>query len=113
MADTFHLKTKFVDAPECRFYKRRTGKGKHLLGIKRNGEYGWEPLMDVTIELGDPVPENCIAIKSYSENEGLLEYLQGLGLITKVLCYVHSGYVRIPICEYDSEVLDRYCADAA
>ena len=58
-------------------------------------------------------PENCIAIKSHSENEGLLEYLQGLGLITKVLCYVHSGYVRIPICEYDHEVLDRYCADAA
>ena len=113
MADTFHLKTKFIDAPECRFYKKHRGKGKYLLGIKRNGEYGWEPLMNMTIELGDPVPENCIAIKSYSENEGLLEYLQGLGLITKVICYVNSGYVRIPICEYDPDVLNRYCDAAA
>lgn len=113
MTETFHLKTKFIDAPECCFYRRSRGKGKYLLGIQRHEEYGWEPLMDVTVELGNPVPENCVAVKSYSENEGLLEFLQELGLVKRVLCYDYSGFARIPICEYDPEVLKRYCADAA
>jgi hypothetical protein len=40
-----------------------------------------------------------VAIKNYSENEGILESLMAAGIITKPHSFVPSGYVNIPICK--------------
>lgn len=54
------------------------------------------------------LPDGLVAIKSYSENEGLLEQLISLGLVTEVVSYVSSGFASIPICKIDQEILDQY-----
>ena len=111
MNNQFHLKTKYCDRPNCAFYTGRYVKGGIYIGVQSDGEDGPEPWMDVTVNLVQEIPKGAIAVKSYSENEGLLEFLLELGLIKRVLCYEQSGYVKIPICEYDPKVLDHYCAD--
>ena len=40
-----------------------------------------------------------VAIKNYSENEGILESLIAAGIISKPHSFVQSGYVNIPICK--------------
>jgi hypothetical protein len=40
-----------------------------------------------------------IAIKDYSENEGMLDTLVNAGIVSKPLRYVQSGFVQIPICK--------------
>jgi hypothetical protein len=43
------------------------------------------------------IPEDCTAIKSYSENEGVLKFLQDNKIVGEVLYFIKSGYVRIPV----------------
>lgn len=61
----------------------------------------------MTVNVGQ-LPDGLVAIKSYSENEGLLEQLISLGLVTEVVSYASSGFVSIPICKIDQDILDRY-----
>jgi len=42
---------------------------------------------------------NEIAIKNYSENEGMLDCLVQANIISKPLRYAHAGFVTIPICK--------------
>jgi hypothetical protein len=48
--------------------------------------------------LGDP-KENEIAIKAYSENTGILEFLMKHGIVSKPIRFIPSGFVQIPICK--------------
>lgn len=52
---------------------------------------------------GDFFTENIIAVKNYSENEGLLEELTKAGVIKSVLGHIQNGFVEIPIVEIDRE----------
>ena len=40
-----------------------------------------------------------VAIKDYSENEGMLDFLLSNSIVEKPHRYEHSGYVRIPVCK--------------
>lgn len=40
-----------------------------------------------------------VAIKDYSENEGMLNVLIAHGIVSTPLRYVQSGFVEIPICK--------------
>lgn len=40
-----------------------------------------------------------VAIKNWSENEGILESLIEAGIVSKPHSYIPSGYVNIPICK--------------
>jgi hypothetical protein len=40
-----------------------------------------------------------VAIKNYSENEGILESLIAAGIISQPHSFVPSGHVNIPICK--------------
>jgi len=40
-----------------------------------------------------------VAIKNYSENEGILESVISAGIITNPHSFVPSGHVNIPICK--------------
>ena len=56
------------------------------------------PYMSVTVNI-DGLDENEVAIKNYSENEGILDVLVDEGIVKSPHRYVNSGFVRIPICE--------------
>lgn len=58
-----------------------------------------------TINLIDGLPENQAFIKDYSENEGMLEALKDVGIVTKVIGNRRSGYITAPLCELDLEKL--------
>jgi hypothetical protein len=64
-------------------------------------ETGWtEPWTTASVNLPNEfLKHNEVAIKSYSENEGVLEALQAAGIVGKPIYYANSGFVSIPICE--------------
>jgi hypothetical protein len=47
----------------------------------------------------DGLEEGEVAIKNYSENTGMLNFLISEGIIEPPHRSVNSGYVRIPICK--------------
>lgn len=49
--------------------------------------------------------ETVIAIKNYSENEGMLEFLQENGIIKDVVGIDRSGFVSVPIVKIDQKRL--------
>lgn len=110
--ELFHLKTPYLDCPQCFFYNSRALSGTPYIGIAKQEPEGAEPLMDVTANLSDEVPLGCIAVKDYSENTGLLAFLKSIGFITEVVEKRRSGYVEITICRYDKAVLERYSRTA-
>jgi hypothetical protein len=55
------------------------------------------PFMTCTVNMpGLEMDE--LAIKNYSENEGLLEFLVEEGVLEEPHRYVESGFVMIPVC---------------
>ena len=55
-------------------------------------------------ELG-AFPANIVAIKDYSENEGVLAQLVALGIVEPTGDVVRSGFVRIPLAKILKEEL--------
>lgn len=109
--DYFTLETKYGRYENCFFRTNAYRDGSIAIKASQVVDGFSEPILFVTVNLGHPLPENCIAVKDYSENEGVLDCLQELGLITEVVCRERSGYVIIPVCRYDPEILARYCKD--
>lgn len=66
-----------------------------------DGDYS--PYATATINLTEKLPKNMVAIKSYGENEGILEALVSSHIISAPVHYVASGFVKIPICKIVSE----------
>jgi len=59
------------------------------------------PVMVATVNIPEvPLNEGEIIIKDYSENEGVLDFLQQNGLVGEVLREVQSGFVTCPIVKY-------------
>lgn len=58
-----------------------------------------EPVANASVQLGVKLPEKHVAIKNYSENEGILEVLVAEGIVSEPVQYVQSGFVSIPVCE--------------
>ena len=70
--------------------------GRKCLSIV--GEYG--PVCTCSVNLPDePMAADEMAIKDYSENQGVLMELVRLGIIAKPNRFVQSGYVNIGICK--------------
>jgi hypothetical protein len=65
------------------------------LTIKETGE----PMCTATSNLpGVIMSDNEVAIKNYSENEGILDVLIKAGVISKPDRIINNGCVDIPIC---------------
>lgn len=61
---------------------------------EETGEY----YMDATVNLPEvELAEDEVAIKNYSENEGILETLIEAGVVSSPIRTVQSGWVTIPI----------------
>lgn len=104
----FSFKTKYGKYDHCFFRTGKYADNTPSIQIRQNTECGVEPILTATVSLGVPLPDGCILVKNYSENEGVLEFLKNLGVVTKVMCYLPSGYVSIPVCKYDPKILARY-----
>ena len=48
----------------------------------------------------EEMAEDEVAIKSYSENEGILDMLIQNNVVSHPVRYAHSGHVELPICKF-------------
>ena len=58
-----------------------------------------------TINGPHPLARDLAYIKDYSENAGMLTFLQNIGIVKKVLAHHVMGYVEVPLCVIDLEML--------
>lgn len=121
---TFDLKTTYVTAKGCFFEQNRYLFGGRLclsiVGYMENDEDGSssipESLMDITVQIPCcGLNSDEVVIKSYSENEGLLEALIGLGFIASVERSIEVGGcgVTAPVCKLNMEKIDEYSQSIA
>ena len=74
--------------------------GNGQTAIKLIDEEDGMPFAVATVCVEDDlVKENEVAIKDYSENEGMLESLINAGMVEEPHAFVQSGFVKIPICK--------------
>lgn len=90
--------------------------GEYSNGRLYIGAYNSEegPMFDATINL----PKHNIAsdeafIKNYSENEGVLEFLMENDIVLKVVYYVPSGFVMVPLCKLNMEKINELRKESA
>ena len=58
------------------------------------------PMAVATVNLPDEMlDEGYVFIKTYSENEGMLEALVSAGIVEDTGMRVNTGYVTVPICK--------------
>ena len=91
--------------------------GEYEIDIKmskyRNGHHRMDfidhrdglPVLVASVAIEESLSPDEIAIKDYSENEGVLNFLMEEGIISSPLKYFNSGFVRIPICKIDETFL--------
>ena len=86
----------FSDYPNCNFVVRRYGSPKNIyIGIVSRDE---GPICHCTINTQCELPDDRIAVKDYSENEGMVERLKELDIITgDPVEYISSGFVDIGV----------------
>lgn len=63
-----------------------------------------EPFMKINIPNFDK-SHDVLAIKNYSENEGLLRLLKKKGVVIEQVGEIESGFVTIPLVKIDIEKL--------
>ena len=84
----------------CQFVTGRYGNGNlalEMMGAEGTPEYG-EPICRVTVNPGMVIPEDCIAVKDYGENEGMVDFIVGLDIVeAEPVSFIPSGYVTIPV----------------
>lgn len=57
-----------------------------------------ESIAIASVNIGS-MPAGCIAVKNYSENEGILDWLIENKIVDKPSCIILSGFVCIPVCK--------------
>jgi len=99
--DKFEFTTKYgTFYPIARFVVGRYNNDNLALSIQtydKESEY-WDTYCTCTINTNIILGDDCIAIKNYSENEGIEMLLIRMGIIeSKPSSRISSGYVMIPI----------------
>ncbi|WP_435008078.1 DUF4313 domain-containing protein [Tundrisphaera lichenicola] len=97
---------------DCTVQKRQYDNGRPALQLV-DAEDG-SPIAKATVNLPDvPLGKNQVLIKSYAENEGLLEALTEAGVVKPTGQTVRSGFVEIPVCELQPPFRDVSHAERA
>lgn len=99
------FKTKYAEYPDCEFVPARYCNGNLALQVISETE---GPITTCTVNPGFTIEDNAIAIKNYSENDGMVDTLKGMGIIGKELYRVRSGFVEIPIYELTEKGLEIF-----
>lgn len=95
MAEKFTYFSKYGTYENCQF----------MVGLYANGNLGIEiwsdeegPITKVTVNPDIKIPTDRIAIKNYSENEGMVDFLVEEDLIEPdPVQIIESGFVTIPV----------------
>jgi len=76
--------------------------------VLRDSETG-EPVATATVNLADVrIPDNCVFVKDYSENEGMLDTLYNHGIVESgAIVEVKSGYVFISAYRLTQEAINN------
>lgn len=73
-----------------------------------------EPFMTCTTNTSERLTPNTIAIKTWSENEGIAMQLIKAGLIKPtVIDFIPSGFVKIEVYEMTQTLIDLFTAEAS
>ena len=101
---TFTMNPPYCAAVECCL---AVDYPKRQIRIYAKGESGWEPWMTAT-SFVPGLNGNEIAIKNYSENEGVLDALIRIGAISQPHRQQNAGLVKLDICSMNRERLSEY-----
>lgn len=83
---------------DCIVEKRQYENGRPALQLI-DAEDG-SPIATATVNLPDvPLGKNEVAIKDWSENEGMLAALTEAGVVKPTGQTIRSGFVEVPVCE--------------
>jgi hypothetical protein len=80
---------------EIKFSKYLNGQNRMEFTDKKDGF----PVLIASVAIEESLSPDEIAIKNYSENEGVLNFLIEKEVISSPLKYFNSGFVSIPICK--------------
>lgn len=58
-----------------------------------------QPYATLTTNVGVDLAEDEVAVKTWSENDGILQLLMENNIVSAPLYYIPSGFVEIPICK--------------
>ena len=58
-----------------------------------------DPFASASTNIDITLPYHNVAIKNWSENEGMLEVLQAAGIVGSPIMQYPSGMVQIPVCK--------------
>ena len=92
-----YIKAKYVNEEVDVVLKEYTAGAKTLAILLLDPETGEEIAMPTAHVEG--IPEGCVAVKNYSENEGMLQALQQAGVISAPVGQIPSGFVVLYICK--------------
>lgn len=81
---------------------RAGGPALHLVSAKDG-----EPIATATVWVPG-IPTGCVAIKNYSENEGMLQAFISAGIVGEPISFISSGFVRIPVCKLNEQKLAEF-----
>jgi hypothetical protein len=75
--------------------------GNGTPAIRLNDAIDGSPVAVASVNLEgiSKVETGEIAIKDYSENQGMLKALKDVGIVSEPIRHVKSGYVNIPVCK--------------
>lgn len=107
--DTFEYDC-FGEKYTCQFAIGEYGNGNLALEIigAEGTDYEGEPIVRVTVNPDQIVPEDCIAIKDYSENRGMVDFCREIGIIADRVTTIQSGWVQIPVYKLSDSGLEIF-----
>ena len=89
------FKTKYSSYNDCEFVADRyQTNGNLALSVTSETE---GPITTCTVNTDVTLPEDCIAVKNYSENEGMDKTLADMEIIGEHIGFIKSGWVVIPV----------------
>lgn len=93
----YELKTKYSEDDVVLKFRKYSN---HRTAIELISVTDGYPVMVATVNVPDEILEDGeIIIKNYSENEGLLEFLQSNGIVGPTKRHVRSGWVLLPVVD--------------
>lgn len=109
-SEIFEYTSKFGTKYMVNFVVGRYGNGNLALEMMgaAGTEYEGEPIVRVTVNPDIPLPDTQIAIKDYSENEGMVDFCKGLGIIGELVGVIPSGWVEIPVYKLTEQGLEIF-----
>lgn len=103
------FKTKYGEYPNCEFKTGQYGNGNLALQVESLDE---GPICTCTVNPDEVVTHDAIAVKNYSENEGMVDTLTEMGLIGEELYSIPSGFVSIPVHKLTEKGLELFAIKA-